>query len=138
MRLPPVASSHVDRRRGYRAIGLYAFFTPMPECYAPTLPVAVYRCRYRLDERTNVDLLHTWWLLRLLFVFLLACPFLIIPVLTGFFGKQPGAEDRTEAPAEGGASVEISGRGTWNTQADGRSQSSKSDGALSPIERRAA
>ena len=136
--LPPVASSHVDPRHGYRAISLYAFFTPVPECYAPTLPVALYRCRYRFDERTNVDLLHTWWLLRLLFVFLLACPFLIIPVLIGLFGKQPDAEDRTEAPAEGGTRVEISGRGTWNTQADGRSQSSKADGALSPIERRAA
>jgi len=138
VRLPPVASSHVDRRRGYRAIGLYAFFTPLPGYYAPLLPVAVYRCRYRFDERTNVDLLHTWWLLRLLFVFLLACPFLIIPVLLGFFRKQPDAEDRTEAPAEGGTRVEISGRGTWNAQADGRSQSSKPDGALSPLERRAA
>jgi hypothetical protein len=85
-----------------------------------------------------VDLLHTWWLLRLLFVFLLACPFLIIPVLIGFFEKQPDAEDRTEAPAEGGTRVEISGRGTWNTQVDGRSQSSKPDAALSPLERRAA
>jgi len=134
----PVVSSHVDPRHGYRAISLYAFFTPVPECYAPTLPVALYRCRYRFDERTNVDLLHSWALLRILFVFLLACPFLIIPVLLGFFKKQPGAEDRTEAPAEGGTRVEVSGRGTWNAQADGRSQSSKADGALSPIERRAA
>ena len=124
--------------RGYCAVSLYAFFTAVPGYYAPLLPVAVYRCRYRFDERTNVDLLHTWWLLRLLFVFLLACPFLIIPVLLSFFKKQPDAEDRTEAPAEGGTRVEISGRGTWNAQADGRSQSSKADGALSPIERRAA
>ena len=56
----------------------------------------------------------------------------------GFFRKQPGAEDRTEAPAEGGTRVEVSGRGTWNAQADGRSQPSTPDGALSPIERRAA
>ena len=56
----------------------------------------------------------------------------------GFFKKQRDAEDRTEAPAEGGTRVEISGRGTWNAQADGRSQSSKADGTLSPIERRAA
>jgi len=124
--------------RGYCAINLYAFFTAVPGYYAPLLPVAVYRCRYRFDERTNVDLLHSWWLLRLLFVFLLACPFLIIPVFLGFFKKQPDAEDRTESPAAGGTRVEISGRGTWNTQADGRSQSSKADGALSPIERRAA
>lgn len=68
----------------------------------------------------------------------MACPFLIIPVLLGFFKKQAGVEDRTEAPAEAGTRVEISGRGTWNAQADGRSQSSKPDGALSPIERRAA
>ena len=138
VRLPPVASSHVDRRRGYRAIGLYAFFTPLPGYYAPLLPVAVYRCRYRFDERTNVDLLHSWSLLRLLFVFLLACPFLIIPVLLGLFKKQPGTEDRTEAPAEGGTRIEVSGRGTWNAQADGCSPSSKPDGALAPIERRAA
>ena len=124
--------------RGYGAVSLYAFFTAVPGYYAPLLPVAVYRCRYRFDERTNVDLLHSWWLLRLLFVFLLACPFLIIPVLLSFFKKQPDAEDRTEAPAAGGSRVGISGRGTWNTQADGRSQSSKADGALSPIERRAA
>ena len=130
--------SHVDRRHGYCAISLYAFFTPVPEYYAPTLPVALYRWRYRFDERTNVDLLHSWSLLRLLFVFLLACPFLIIPVLLGLFKKQPGAEDRTEASAEGGTRVEVSGRGTWNAQADGRSQSSKPDGALAPIERRAA
>jgi hypothetical protein len=91
-----------------------------------------------LMKRTNVDLLHSWALLRLLFVFLLACPFLIIPVLLGLFKKQPGAEDRTEASAEGGTRVEVSGRGTWNAQADARSQSSKPDGALSPIERRAA
>jgi hypothetical protein len=133
-----VVSSQVDPRHGYRAISLYAFFTPVPECYAPTLPVALYRCRYRFDERTNVDLLHSRALLRILFVFLLACPFLIIPVLLGFFKKQPGAEDRTEAPAEGGTRVEVSGRGTWNAQADGRSQSSKADAAISPIERRAA
>jgi hypothetical protein len=50
LRLPPVASSHVDRRRGYRAIGLYASFTPLPGYYAPLLPVAVYRWRYRFDE----------------------------------------------------------------------------------------
>jgi hypothetical protein len=91
-----------------------------------------------IDERTNVDLLHSWSLLRLLFVLLLACPFLIIPVLLSFSKKRPGAEDRTEAPAEGGTRVEVSGRGTWNAQADGRSQSSKPDGALAPIERRAA
>ena len=90
------------------------------------------------DERTNVDLLHSWSLLRLLFVFLLACPFLIIPVLLGLFKKQPGTEDRTEAPAEGGTRIEVSGRGTWNAQADGCSPSSKPDGALAPIERRAA
>jgi hypothetical protein len=89
----------------------------VPEYYAPTLPVALYRWRYRFDERTNVDLLHSWALLRLLFVFLLACPFLIIPVLLGLFKKQPGAEDRTEASAEGGTRVEVSGRGTWNAQA---------------------
>jgi hypothetical protein len=123
---------------GIAKISLYAFFTPVPEYYAPTLPVALYRCRYRFDERTNVDLLHTWWLLRLLFVFLLACPFLIIPVLLSFFKKQPDAEDRTEAPVECGTRVEVSGRGTWNAQADGRSQSSTTDGALSPKERRAA
>jgi hypothetical protein len=118
--------------------GLYAFFTPLPGYYAPLLPVALYRCRYRFDERTNVDLLHSWSLLRFLFVFLLACPFLIIPVLLGLFKKQPDTEDRTEAPAERGTRVEVSGRGTWNAQADGRSQSSKPDGALAPIERRAA
>ena len=55
-----------------------------------------------------MDLLHAWWLLRLLFIFLLACPFLIIPVLFGFLRKRPDAEDRTEAPAEHGARVEIS------------------------------
>lgn len=108
----------------------------MPACYAPTLPVALYRSRYRFDERTNVDLLHSWALLRLLFVFLLACPFLIIPVLLGFFKRD--ADDRTEAPVECGTRVEVSGHGTWNAQADGRSQSSKPDGALSPTERRAA
>ena len=85
-----------------------------------------------------MDLLHAWWLLRLLFVFLLACPFLIIPVLLGFFRKRPDAEDRTKAPAEQITRVEISGRGTWNAQADSRSQSLQPDGALSPIERRAA
>jgi hypothetical protein len=90
------------------------------------------------DERTNVDLLHSWSLLRLLFVCLLACPFLVIPVFLGLFKKQPGVEDRTEAPAEGGTRIEVSGHGTWNAQADGRSQSSKPDGALAPIERRAA
>ena len=63
----PSHPSHVDRRRGHRAISLYAFFTPVPECYAPTLPIALYRSRYRFDERTNVDLLHAWALLRLLF-----------------------------------------------------------------------
>jgi len=123
---------------GIAEISLDAFVIPLPEYYAPTLPVALYRWRYRFDERTNVDLLHSWALLRLLFVFLLACPFLIIPVLLGFFRKQPGAEDRTEAPAEGGTRVEVDGRGTWNAQADGRSQSSKPDGALAPMERRAA
>jgi len=118
--------------------GLYAFFTPLPEYYAPTLPIAPYRWRYRIDERVNVDLLHSWWLLRLLFVFILACPFLIIPVLFGFFKKQPGAADRTEAPAKSDTLVKVSGRGTWNPHADGRSQSSKTDRALSPIEWRAA
>ena len=73
-----------------------------------------------------------------MFVFLLACPFLIIAVLLGLFRKQPGAEDRTAAPAEHGIRVEVSGRGTWNVQADGRAQSPPPDGALSPIERRAA
>jgi Patatin-like phospholipase len=134
----PSRPSRIDRRRGYCAVSLYAFFTAVPGYYAALLPVAVYRCRYRFDERTNVDLLHTWWLLRLLSVFLLACPFLIIPVFLGFFNKQPDAEDRTESPAAGGTRIEISGRGTWTTQADGRSQSSKPDRALSPIERRAA
>jgi hypothetical protein len=85
-----------------------------------------------------MDLLHAWWLLRLLFVFLLACPFLVIPVLIGFFRKHLDAEDRTEAPVEQSTRVEISGRGTWNAQANGRSQSPQPDGALSPIERRAA
>jgi hypothetical protein len=85
-----------------------------------------------------VDLLHAWWLLRLLFVFLLACPFLIIPVLRGFFKKQPDAKDRTEAPAEGATRVPVSGRGTWNAQADGPSESSHLDGPLAPVERRAA
>jgi hypothetical protein len=85
-----------------------------------------------------MDLLHAWWLLRLSFVILLACPFLIIPVLLGFFKKQPDAEDRTKAPAEDGIRGEVSGRGTWNAQADGRLQSSQPDGVLSPMERRAA
>ena len=138
VRFRPARPNHADRRRRNCAISLYAFFTPVPEYYAPTLPVALYRCRYRFDERTNVDLLHSWSLLRLLFVFLLACPFLIVPVLLSFFKKQPDAEDRTEASVECATRVEISGRGTWNAQADGRSQSSKADGPLSPIERRAA
>jgi hypothetical protein len=85
-----------------------------------------------------VDLLHSWWLLRFLFVFLLACPFLIIPVLLGFFKKEPDAGDRTEVPVQGDARGEVSGRGTWNAHADGRLQPSQSDAALSPIERRAA
>jgi hypothetical protein len=85
-----------------------------------------------------MDLLHAWWLVRFLFVFLLACPFLVIPVLLGFFRKEPDAEDGTEALGAGGARVEVSGRGTWKPQADGRAQSSKPDGVLSPIERRAA
>jgi hypothetical protein len=85
-----------------------------------------------------MDLLHAWWLLRLLFVFLLACPFLIIPVLFGIFRERPDAKDRTEAPADHGVRVEVSGRGTWNAHADGRLQSSQSDAVLAPIERRAA
>jgi hypothetical protein len=85
-----------------------------------------------------MDLLHAWWLLRLLFVFLLACPFLIIPVLFGFFRKRPDAEDRTEAPAEDGARVEVPGRGTWSARTDARSGSPQPDGRLEPVERRAA
>jgi hypothetical protein len=39
-----------------------------------------------------MDLLHSWSLLRLLFVFLLACPFLVLPMLLGFFKKQPAKD----------------------------------------------
>jgi hypothetical protein len=85
-----------------------------------------------------VDLLHAWWLLRFLFVFLLACPFLIIPVILGFFRKEPDDGDRSEAPVRGDARVEVSGRGTWNARADGHLQPSRSDAALSLTERRAA
>jgi hypothetical protein len=59
-------------------------------------------------------------------------------MVLGFFKKQPDAEDRTKAPAEDGIRVEVSGRGTWNAQADGRLQTSQPDRVLSPIERRAA
>ena len=85
-----------------------------------------------------MDLLHAWWLLRLLFVFLLACPFLIVPVLLGLFRKRPDADDRTGAPAEHGANVEVPGRGTWTAQADGRAEFPQPDGRLEPIQRRAA
>jgi hypothetical protein len=78
-----------------------------------------------------MDLLHAWWLLRLLFVFLLACPFLIVPVLLGFFKKHSDAKNRAEAPTEQGARVEISGLGTWSAQAGRHSQALQ-------IERRAA
>jgi hypothetical protein len=91
--------------------------------------------------KEHMDLLHTWWLLRLLFVFLLACPFLIVPVLLGFFRKHPDAEDRTQAAAgQGGQGtrVEISGHGTWKAHAEDRSASPQPNGRLSPIERRAA
>jgi urea transporter len=120
------------------AFSLNTFFTPVPGEYAPTLRVALYRLGYRFDERTSMNILHTWWLARLLFVFVLACPFLIVPVLLGFFKKHSDAKNRAEAPTEQGARVEVSGRGTWNAQADSRSQSLQPDGALSPIERRAA
>jgi hypothetical protein len=36
-----------------------------------------------------MDLLHSWSLLRLLFAFLLVCPFFVVPMLLGFFKKQP-------------------------------------------------
>ena len=85
-----------------------------------------------------MDILHTWWLLRLLFVFLLAFPFLIVPVLLGFFKKRPDARDPMKAPSEQVSRVEISGRGTWSAQADDRSQSLQPDGTPSPQERRAA
>jgi len=85
-----------------------------------------------------MDLLHAWWLLRLLFVFLLACPFLIIPVLFGLFRKRPDAEVRTEAPAEHGAHVGVPGRGTWTAEAGVRAQSPKPHKMLEPIQRRAA
>jgi hypothetical protein len=122
----------------HRTISLYAFFTSVPGEYAPALRVDLYRHGYRFDERRIMDLLHAWWLLRLLFVFLLACPFLIIPVLLGFFRKRSDAEDRTEAPAEHGARVEVSGRGTWTGEAGVRAQFPQADRRLEPIQRRAA
>lgn len=85
-----------------------------------------------------MDLLHAWWLFRLLFVFLLACPFLIIPVLRGVFRKRRDGGDGTDSPAKRRTQAEVSGRGTWILQADGSSQSSVFDESLSPIERHAA
>ena len=85
-----------------------------------------------------MDLLHNWALFRLLFVFLIACPFLIVPVLFGLFKKHPESENRTEAEADQHANTAVSGQGTWNTRADSQSPSIASVGDAPTTARHAA
>ena len=82
--------------------------------------------------------MHNWALFRLIFVVLIACPFLIVPVLLGLFKKHPEAEELIEAEADKHAYSTVSGLGTWNTRADSQSPSIASDGAVSTTQRLAA
>jgi hypothetical protein len=91
-----------------------------------------------LKKEKVVDLSHAWFLLRLLFIFLMACPFLIVPALLSLRRKQPEAQDRTEARADQSTRLAVSGLGTWNRQADSLSQLLHEEAAASTTEKRAA
>ena len=85
-----------------------------------------------------MDLMHRWALLRLLIVFVMACPFLIVPVLISLFKKHADAENCAETVPDQGARIDMSGLGTWSKRADNQSRSFHSDEAVTPAHRRAA
>ena len=98
----------------------------------------MYRRRYHIEERKIVDLSHAWFLLKLLFIFLMACPFVIVPALLSLRRKQLEAQDRTGARADQSARLAVSGLGTWNRQADTPSKLHHEEAAASTTQKRAA
>lgn len=82
--------------------------------------------------------MHNWALFRLLFIFLLACPLLIVPMLLGLFRAYPKPESNAGDELDPCARAPVSGLGTWDASPVVPSESLSPDRAVATTQRRAA
>ena len=83
-----------------------------------------------------MDTMHNWALWRALVIGLIALPFLVAAVVAGFRQSRADAPISSDGPDDKSASPEISGPGTWGTDADASVKVRSVDVAV--VERRAA
>ncbi len=81
---------------------------------------------------------NTFWLLRPLIVFAIACPALIVVALLSLREKRSEAEKSEETQAHCTPQGTLSALGTWSKDADRRSPLGASDEADSSTQKRAA
>lgn len=81
---------------------------------------------------------NTFWLLRPLIVFAIACPTFIVVALLGLRKNRPEAEGRSKAQTDQSAPFVRSSSDTWRFDQDTLTESGLADETESPIERRAA